>query len=92
MGGIINKLRKQFSKECEVNPAYFTERYLEWLEGKLTSTNKAITNKPQISAFVEMVAGLSKTEYAAHEQLVSIINQAQKLLQKKTKGEQKNEC
>lgn len=34
----------------------------------------------QISAFVNWVASLSKTEYAAHQQLVAVINQAQKLL------------
>ena len=34
----------------------------------------------QISAFVEWVASLSKTEYAAHEQLVCVIEKAQKLL------------
>ena len=33
----------------------------------------------QISAFVGWVASLSKTEYAAHQQLVAVINQAQKL-------------
>ena len=36
----MNKLRKQFGKECGVNPAYFTERYLEWLEEKLSSANQ----------------------------------------------------
>lgn len=34
----------------------------------------------QISAFVEWVASLSKIEYAAHEQLIAVINAAQKLL------------
>ena len=34
----------------------------------------------EISAFVNWVASLSKTEYAAHEQLVFVINAAQKLL------------
>lgn len=34
----------------------------------------------EISAFVSWVASLSKTEYAAHEQLVAVIDKAQKLL------------
>ncbi len=34
----------------------------------------------QISAFVNWVASLSKTEYAAHEQLIAVIDKAQKLL------------
>ena len=36
----------------------------------------------QITAFVEWVASLSKTEYAAHQQLVAVIEKAQKIIGK----------
>ena len=44
------------------------------------TTQGRLEDSTQIFAFVRWVASLSKTEYAAHEQLVCVIEKAQKLL------------
>jgi hypothetical protein len=45
-----------------------------------TDSKAGFEDSTQIYAFVSWVASLSKTEYAAHEQLIAVIDKAQKLL------------